>query len=105
MTLKAICRIGDTCTGTCQVPGGGHPRSFTATWTTGSTTAFAEGIGVVRVGDTGLTDCGHTIQATVGSSVATNNGIRIHRVGDAVVVVGGGFGASTTGSPTAKAED
>lgn len=98
MSLQPICRIGDQCTGTCQVSAPGHPRTFTATWQTGSSDMFDGIIPLVRVGDTGITDCGHTVQATGGSSVTKNNGIPVHRVTDAVIVLGGGFGVSITGS-------
>lgn len=57
-----------------------------------------DGVGVARVGDTGVTDCGHTIQIVEGSSIATALGIGLARVGDAVVVLEGGSGVITTGS-------
>jgi hypothetical protein len=98
MAEKAICRVGDHCTGTCTVATTGHPRAFTGTWQTGSTVCSADGIGIVRVGDTGITDCGHTIHASGGSTIGTADGIAIHRVGDPVTIVGGGTGTSTTGS-------
>jgi hypothetical protein len=99
---KAICRIGDTVTGTCQVPAGGHPRPFTGTWQVGSGIVKCDGIGVVREDDTGLTDCGHTFKALGGVSTLTAEGKKIQRVGDAVEVIGGGTGTSTTGSGTSS---
>lgn len=98
--MAGVCRIGDSVTGTCRAAVVGHPRTFTGTWSTGSSVVQANGIGVVRVGDTGITDCGHTIQATVGSSAMTADGLPVHRVGDAVIIVQGGSGVSSTGSPT-----
>lgn len=105
MSLKPICRIGDNCEGTCRVSSSGHPRHFIGTWLTGSSNMFDGATPIVRVGDTGITDCGHTIQATEGSSVAGNNGLAVHRVGDDMIVIGGGEGVSTTGSGIWTAED
>ena len=105
MTAKAVCRIGDHATGTCTASAPGHPRAFIGTWQTGSSTVTADGIGIVRVGDTGITDCPgadggpHHIQAT-GGGVSGANGEALHRVGDAVEVIEGGTGVSSTGSPT-----
>lgn len=100
MAGKRVCRIGDHAEGICN--GGGHAagRHFVATWTTGSTVGTADGIGIVRVDDIGITDCGHTIKATGGSTIGLCEGRRVHRVGDPVIVLEGGSGVSTTGSPT-----
>lgn len=105
-TLKAICRIGDHCTGTCTANAPNHPRTFTGTWQTGSTIVTADGIGIVRVGDTGITDCSppHHIVATGGSSVGGTLGEQFHRVGDAVTVTEGGSGVSSIGSSTVSSE-
>ncbi len=102
---KAVCRIGDTVTGTCAAPAGGHPRTFTGTWTVGSGIVKADGIGVVREDDTGLTDCSHTFKAVGGSGSVSADGKKIHRVGDAVVVLLGGSGVSASGSPVVTAAD
>lgn len=101
MTSKQICRVGDTVTGTCRVPNAqNHPRQFTGVWQTGSSMVKCDGIPVVRVGDSGVTDCGHTFHAVEGSSttIDTTNGKALHRVGDAVTVDLGGEGVSVTGS-------
>ena len=92
----AICRVGDLVTGTCNAHA--IPRAFTGQWVVGSPTVTANGIGVIRTGDTGITDCGHTIQATVGSILVSSNGIGVVRVGDPVIIVQGGFGITTTGA-------
>ena len=105
MTAKAVVRVGDHCTGTCTASAPGHPRAFTGTWQTGSSNVTADGLGIVRVGDTGITDCSvadggpHHIKAT-GGGVSGANGESLHRVGDAVQVIEGGSGTSSTGSPT-----
>lgn len=99
MTAK-VCRIGDAITGTCQANATGHPRTFTGVWKVGSNVIMADGIGVVRVGDTGLTDCNHTILAVAGSSIVDDRGAFLVRVGDAISIVEGGYGVTTTGSPS-----
>ena len=98
MTAKAICRVGDQVTGTCNA----HttPRTFIGTWVTGSSIGTVDGLGIIREGDTGITDCNHHFVATEGSSIFKENGIAIHRVGDAVIVTEGGEGVSITGSGT-----
>ena len=96
---RNLCRIGDQVQGTCRVNAPGHPRAFTGTWNTGSSNITADGIGIVRVDDTGTTDCGHTFKAIEGAEWSSDtNGKKLHRVGDAVEVIGGGEGISVTGS-------
>lgn len=98
MSAKGVCRIGDHITGTCQAAVSGHPRTFTGTWTTGSGLVFADGLGVVRVGDHGITDCGHHIVAATGSTISQSESLALMRVGDTVTIVEGGFGVTTSGS-------
>lgn len=98
MANKGICRVGDQCTGTCTAAAPGHPRSFIGTWTTGSPTTFVEGLPVVRIGDTGITDCGHHMVAAGNTNTFTADGIKVIRVGDAVSIVEGGSGVTSTGS-------
>ena len=98
-----VCRVGDVVVGVCEGPGSDHPRDFTGVWCTGSDTAILDGQGVVRVGDTGTTDCGHTFQAVTGSEVGTADGQPVHRVGDLAYVLEGGVGVSVTGSESAEA--
>ena len=96
MMFRALARIGDAVTGTCTAHK--SPRAFTATITTGSNIATCDGIGIARIGDTGITDCGHHIQIVEGSSVSTVLGVGLARVGDAVIVLEGGSGVIATGS-------
>jgi len=98
--MPYVARIGDEVTGICNGTGHTAGRAFIGIWVTGSSTVFADGIGVVRVDDTGTTDCGHNIKATGGSSKGDANGLSLHRVGDAVTVIEGGTGTTTTGSST-----
>lgn len=97
---QQVARVGDTVVGTCRAHK--SPRSYTAILTTGSGTVTADGQAVCRVGDIGVTDCGHTVQIVSGSSVAKANGIPVARVGDVVIVVEGGDGTIVSGSPTTK---
>lgn len=101
MAIRDVCRIGDQSTGTCWAAGHGS-RTFIGTWDTivGVSIFTADGIQVIRVGDEGTTDCGHRIRATEGSSVCNDLTKNVHRVGDALIVVEGGEGVSTTGSPS-----
>ncbi|MNK27663.1 hypothetical protein D3C87_460250 [compost metagenome] len=96
--MKGVARVGDTVTGTCRASASGHPRTFTGTWQTGSGFCTVNGIQIVRVGDTGTTDCGHHFVATTGSSISSADGLAIHRVDDEVTVVEGGEGTTVTGS-------
>jgi uncharacterized Zn-binding protein involved in type VI secretion len=94
--FNAVCRIGDIVTGTCN--NHTHPRSYTGTWDAGSTDVYANGISLIRKGDTGTTDCGHTFVADGGSTAVDSDGLQLQRVGDTVTVIGGGDGISITGS-------
>jgi uncharacterized Zn-binding protein involved in type VI secretion len=93
-----ICRTNDIVVGRCEASAVGHPRDFVGTWTSGSNDVLSNHLSVVRVGDFGTTDCGHTLQATVGSDTVTVNNIPVVRIGDVVMVVEGGVGVTTTGS-------
>lgn len=95
---NGIARLGDQVEGTCRAGGDDHPRHFIGHWTTCSGTFFADGIGVIRVGDQGVTDCGHTFHASTGSSIGKDQGLAIHRVGDEVIVDQGGEGVTVSGS-------
>ena len=101
--MTGVCRIGDLVTGTCQANAQGHPRQFTGTWVTGSTDVTCDNVGVVKVGDQGITDCNHHFVAVEGSSTVSSGGINIVVVGDAVTVIEGGFGVTITGSNSAGA--
>lgn len=100
--MQPVCRIGDIIVGTCW---DGHPpRPYVGVWISGSPTCSAENLDIVRIGDIGVTDCGHTIVAIAGAPTTSADNIPVHRIGDAVMVVGGGDGVSITGSPTYSAE-
>jgi uncharacterized Zn-binding protein involved in type VI secretion len=101
---EAVCRIGDTVVGVCEAAGPNHPRDFVGVWSTGSDISTADGIPIVRVGDTGVTDCDHNFIAVTGSDVSTDAGLPVHRVGDIVHVIENGVGVSTTGSDTTSSD-
>lgn len=91
-----VCRVGDQVIGTCFAHE--NPVAFVGVWAGGSNVVTADGLGVVRVGDTGTTNCGHTIMATSGSAPVTADGIPVVRVGDTVIVTQGGTGIIVAGS-------
>lgn len=101
MAVGDVCRTGDPVSGTCtqHVPA----RAWTGVWGAGSTILKADGIGVIRVNDTGVCSCGHTFKANAGSTIIKDGILGLHRVGDAVIVIGGGTGNSLSGSLTVKA--
>jgi hypothetical protein len=97
--MLGVARTGDTVSGVCSAPGHTTNRAFTGVWTSTHTTIQSEGKGIILVGDTGSTDCGHTFRATTGSSLVSNNSTRLHRVTDNInIVEGPGSGTTTTGS-------
>lgn len=89
----------DTVNGLCSGPGHAPNLPFVGNFTSGSSAIVANGFGIVRVGDTGVTNCGfgHHIKATTGSSVAIADGLAIHRVGDTGIVVEGGTYTASVG--------
>lgn len=96
--FSGICRVGDIVIGRCRASASGHPRDFTGTWTTGAADVTANGLGTIRVGDIGITDCNHTFQAVAGSTEVTADGLGVVRVGDPVIVIQGGEGIAISGS-------
>jgi hypothetical protein len=100
----AVVRINDLAHGLCNGPGHAPNFAYIATYITGSSKVLADGLGVVRVGDMGITNCGHHIQAIAGSDVSQADGQSIHRVGDAVIVIEGGNGTAMTGSDTVSSD-
>jgi len=99
--MAKIVRMSDTVNGTCNahVP----PRSFIGTFNSGSPTVTCHGLKVVRIGDTGTTDCGHNIKAMTGSSVVKADDIGVHRVGDTGIVIEGGTYTVTSSPSTTDA--
>lgn len=106
--MAGLCKFDDIVTGRCEVTGRtDHPRDFVGTWTTSSTDVKCNGQGLVRVNDTGTTDCGHHFVAVTGSSQVTNGGFGLVRVGDLVSIIepGGGVGVVSTGSADSTCGD
>ena len=103
--MPGICRTGDTVLGYCSAPGHPANHEFTGVWITGSGTSTSDGLGIVRVGDLGSTDCGHTFTAATGSSIVTSEGIDVVRVEDTVLInEGPGTGITVTGSDTVTSD-
>jgi uncharacterized Zn-binding protein involved in type VI secretion len=101
MSGTGVCRVGDLVTGRCEANDNGHPRDFTGTWITGSEDVQSDGLGVVRVGDTGITDCNHHFVAIEGNEAISANGFNVVTIGDVVHVIEGGVGVTITGSESA----
>ncbi len=99
-----VCTVGDLVVGKCEARAPGHPRSFIGTWMTGSATQTINGKEVVREGDIGVTDCGHTLQAVSSSSTGSSLEENLHRVGDIAIVLEGGIGVSVTGQANNTAD-
>jgi hypothetical protein len=97
---NAVCRTGDITQGTCLAIAFGHPRQFTGIWMGGSSGVTADGIGVIKTDDVGITDCGHHFIAAVGSDTVQSDGLGVVRVGDPVIVLEGGYGVAVTGADT-----
>jgi hypothetical protein len=97
MASAGVARVGDTGSSTINCSLHTPSQSFTYTWTTGSTTIDILGIGVIRVGDTCPSSCGHTVIAFTGAGFSSgDNGGAIHRVGDIVHIQEGGTGVGVT---------
>lgn len=102
MTAKAVARVGDTVVGICRHSShNGIDYPFSAgRWTQGSSIVTANGIGIVRQGDSGITECNHTFVAQTTSTAVGTESLPLHRVGDSVTSGFGTTGTTTTGSPT-----
>lgn len=75
-----VARLTDRTMGTCFC----HvvPLSIGGSIVTASTDTFANNLGVARVTDTVLADCGHTGTIVTGSPDTFANGLKVARVGD-----------------------
>lgn len=102
--MAAIAREGDVVTGVCNGPGHVANRPFTGVWLAGSGAVNSNSLSTIRVGDTGLTDCGHTFTAITGSDTVTADGMAVHRLGDSVLTVGGGSGVTVSASSDITAD-
>lgn len=102
--MPAVCRVGDLGVGICYQHDG--PVRFTTVFCTGDPITSANGSPVVRIGDLGITSCGHITQATTGSSTVFGEGDQaVHRIGDRGIVLGGGTYVAVSGSPNVFAGD
>jgi uncharacterized Zn-binding protein involved in type VI secretion len=101
--MSEIARTGDIVIGYCNGQGHDARREFVGVWNNGSDRASLDGADIVRQGDTGQTDCGHTFLAAEGSAELSADGMPVHRVGDTVIVIEGGVGVTQSGSPDGSA--
>ena len=112
MAEKGVARVTDRVEGWCKdhyetsTDADGNStttqvdRWFIGYWQHGSSDVDADGLKIIRIGDTSVADCGHTFTAVGDSKVSDEDGKGIHRVGDGVVIgSGGGTGTTVTGSP------
>lgn len=102
--MPGVARVNDLVQGHCDGPGHAKRRPFTGVWQTSSSLVTTDGLGIIRVGDTGVTDCGHHFTAITGSTLGTTDDIGVHRVGDMVQVNEGGEGTTITGSDILQSE-
>ena len=102
--MAAACRVGDTCSGTCNIGAMDCPHSYSGgTCDTGSSSVFINGKAAVRVNDTGETHCPHdgNFKSVAGSATVFINGKAAVRVGDYITCSRCAQGGShTTGSGT-----
>jgi uncharacterized Zn-binding protein involved in type VI secretion len=84
MTL-GVARLDDRTFGTCSDPSHRSPIQVGGKIITASSNVSANNIPVARLGDTVLTDCGHTsLIITASSNTDTNNQAGTARLGDLI---------------------
>lgn len=101
--MTQIARINDIVVGYCNGSGHQPGREFVGVWITSSDNESAESQGIIRVGDIGTTDCGHTFVAATGSDQAFSEGKALHRIDDIVLTEGDGIGVTLSGSDNTTA--
>lgn len=80
MAAANPCRVNDMGLGTC--PAHDSPKSYTTIFCTGAPTVMIEGSPAVRVGDVGISTCGHPTVAMTGGAIGIFEGAPSHRIGD-----------------------
>ena len=75
-----VCRVSDIGIGVC--PAHKSPRSYITVFGSGAKTVLAEAKQMVRVGDVGVSSCGHPTIALVGSKTVLCEGAAVHRCND-----------------------
>lgn len=79
--MAAIARVGDVGIGICYCHSP-FPVSYTTTFIGGAPSVTADGLPVMRIGDIGISTCGHTTIAISGSGPVVANVLGVHRLGD-----------------------
>ena len=94
--MPQISRITDVGVGVC--PCHSSPVTYVTMFAVGDPFVDADGLQVARIGDMGISSCGHPTIAVTGSTISTASGIPTHRIGD----TGQNCGSyvSISGSPT-----
>ena len=98
--MSGICRAGDVGAGSCSAHD--STKSYNTVFVPAQSTVFSEGSPVIRIGDVGLSTCGHPTICLSGAATVLCVGSGVHRIGD----VGANPGAyvSLSGSATVFGE-
>lgn len=78
--MNGIARLGDSTTGYCKI----HQIQVSGTIVSASTNVGCNGMGVARLGDIVLAECGHTGTIVSASSTDYCNGMGVARLGDTI---------------------
>lgn len=98
-----VTRVGDIGEGAeCADPRNTH-RKYTATFSTGASTVYANNIPVTTITSVADQTCGHTGTAMTGSATVFAENLAIHRVGDLGEGGAGDTFDTVTGSPDVNA--
>lgn len=98
--MRGTARLGDRTVGTCRV----HPGTIGGTIITASGDVKANSLGVARLGDTVLADCGHTAVIITAANIVKANSLGVARLSD--LVQGAEYqGTIITCSPDVSGDD
>lgn len=78
--MANVSRTGDVGTGRC--PAHDSTKTYNTVFMSGSIPQTAEGSPIVRVGDVGISSCGHPTVALSGAPTSRSASLDIHRIGD-----------------------
>lgn len=84
-----VCRLNDIALGICPC----HSIPVVVTIVMASPTCLANGLGIARMGDIGMSSCGHTANIMTTNPLVMNNGLGTARITDLII--------GTAGCPTA----
>lgn len=92
--MQPVARIGDIGIGTCYCHK--SPITVVGTIVAGSSTKFANNIGIARIGDMVICSCGHVTTIVMGSPSVFADNIPASRMGD--LFIGCAIGNISVGS-------